>query len=520
MTAPLGMWLLIALILGPDLASGASRQETLTVGQYTDFVSLDPHAGISSDWTMTRGNLYEALVDLDEQMQLKPALATSWRISPDGRTYTFTLRPGVRFSDGTPFDAQAMKLSVERLLTLKKGPYLYAKMVRSMETPDSHTIVFHLDRPYSAFLRGLRFVFAVSPKAVKEHEVRGDWAQGWLSQHSAGTGPYKVLEWKRGITMTWVKNEHYWGGWAGPRFTTIHLRMIYDPAAQRLMLEKGDLDFAQNIIIDDVPALKRHPQVTVYENIGAGGSFICMNTAAGPTRDPLVRRALSHAWNHKAYEAVRRGVAPRGNGPTPEVVLGKAYNPDELYPYDLGKARALLAQAGYPNGGFTLRFLTQKGDEQKRVQFEVLQGELHKLNIRLELIEETWPAMNRRLADWARTRDPATAVHLIAVWIPANLFHPWEWLYLRYHTEAIGIRNFSFYSNPRLDRLMEEALAAIDPKKEQQLWIQANEMILQEAPMLYLDRIVDIAAARKEIKGYVYLQSRAACPCYRMSRAR
>ncbi|MBI2369441.1 MAG: ABC transporter substrate-binding protein [Deltaproteobacteria bacterium] len=472
---------------------------------------------------MTRGNLYEPLVDLDERMQLKPVLATAWRISPDGRTYTFTLRRGVRFSDGTPFDSQAMKFSVDRSLAMKKGPHIYVRMVRRVETPDSHTIVFHLDKPYSAFLRGLRLVSAVSPKAVKEREVRGDWAQGWLNEHSAGTGPYKVLEWKRGITMTWVKNEHYWGGWTGPHFTTIHLRMIYDPSAQRLMLEKGDLDLAQNVTMDDVPALKRTPQVTVYENIGAGGFFLYMNAAAGPTKDPLIRRALSHAWNHKAYEAIRRGLAPRTNGPTPEVVLGKAYNLDELYPYDLGKARALLAQAGHPNGGFTLRFLTQKGDEQKRVQFEVLQSELRKLNIRMELIEETWPAMNKRLADWARTRDPATAVHFIAVWVPANIFHPWEWLHLRFHTDATqdkGGRNAGFYSNPRLDSLMEEALAATDPKKEQQLWIQANEMLLQDAPIIHLDRMVDIIAMRKEIKGYYYKQDRIGYPYYQMSRAR
>ncbi|MBI2371675.1 MAG: ABC transporter substrate-binding protein [Deltaproteobacteria bacterium] len=515
--------LLTVLFLGPTAAAAATKEETLTVGLYQDFFSMDPHGGIISDWTSIRGNTYEPLVDLDDQNQVKPVLATSWRISPDGRTYTFSLRRGVRFSDGTPFDAQAMKFSVERLMTLKKGPYVYAKMIRRVETPDSHTIVFHLDKPYSAFLRGLRLVFAVSPKAVKEHEVRGDSAQGWLNEHSAGTGPYKVVEWKRGITLTWGKNDHYWGGWTGSHFTTVHLRMIYDSSAQRLMLEKGELDVAQNVTTDDVPALKRNPQITVYENVGAGGSFLYMTAAGGPTKDVLVRRAISLAWNHKAYEAIRRGLAPRGSGPTPELILGNRYNLDEIYPYDLGKARALLAQAGYPNGGFTLRFLTQKGDEQKRMQYEVLQGELRKLNVRTELIEETWPAMNKRLADWERSRDPATAVHLIAVWTPATIFHPWEWLYFRYHTDATlgkGGRNIGLYSNPRLDRLMEEALTTVDPKKEQQLWVQANELALQEAPSLAMDRIVDIVAMRKEIKGYVYQQNRTAFAYYRMSRAR
>lgn len=521
-----GAWkflLLMILILGPAPAPAASREEALTVGLYQDFFSMDPHGGIASDWTAIRGSLYEGLVDIDERLQVKPLLAASWRISPDGRTYTFSLRKGVRFSDGTAFDAQAMKFSLERLMALKKGPYIYAKMVRRVEVPDPHTIVFHLDSPYSAFLRGLRLVFAVSPKAVKEHEVGADWAQGWLNEHSAGTAPYRVLEWKRGITLTWVKNEHYWGGWAGPRFTTIHLRMIYDPSAQRLMLEKGDLDVAQNVTMDDVPALRRNPQVTVYENVGAGGSFIFMNAAAEPTKDPLIRRAILHAWNHKAYEAVRRGLAPRGNGPTPEPILGKAYNLDEIYPYDLGKAQALLAQAGHPNGGFTLRFLTQKGDEQKRMQFEVLQGELRKLNIRVDLIEEAWPALNKRLADWSRARDQATAVHFVAVWRPASIFHPWEWLYLPLHTEATldkGGRNYGFYSNPRMDRVVEEALATTDPKKEQQVWFQANDMAIQEAPMLFLDKIVDIVAMRKEIKGFTYQQSRTAFPYYQMSRAR
>lgn len=522
LTVTLVVSLLAALLWGPVPAVAASPAETLTVGLYQDFFSMDPHAGIISDWTSILGNTYEGLVDLDDQNQVKPVLATAWRLSPDGRSHTFTLRQGVRFSDGTPFDAQAMKFSVERLMTLKKGPYIYAKMIRRIETPDAHTIVFHLDKPYSAFLRGLRLVYAVSPKAVKERAVGGDWAQGWLNEHSAGTGPYKVVEWKRGITLTWGKNEHYWGGWTPSQFTTIQLRMIYDSAAQRLMLEKGELDVAQNVTTDDVPALKRNPQITVSENVGAGGSFLYINAAAGPTKDVLVRRAIAHAWNHGTYEAVRRGLAPRGNGPTPELILGKRFNLDETYPYDLGKARALLAQAGHA-GGFTLRFLTQKGDEQKRMQFEVLQQELRKLNVRTELIEETWPAMNKRLADWERSRDPATGVHLIAVWTPATIFHPWEWLYLRYHTDATlgkGGRNIGLFSNPWLDRLMDDALTTVDTKKEQQLWIAANELALQELPALALDRIVDIVAMRTEVKGYVYQQSRTAFRYYRMSRAR
>ncbi|MBI2371527.1 MAG: hypothetical protein HYV08_15070, partial [Deltaproteobacteria bacterium] len=402
-------------------------------------------------------------------------------------------------------------------------PAGYLRVVRTLETPDDHTVVFRLKRPHAPFLAELRFFFPVSPAAVARHEVRGDRAQGWLNDHSAGTGPYQVQRWDRGRTLAWTRNPHYWRGWRPGQFETVNLHMIYDTNTQRLMLEKGDLDVAQNISIDDLPAVTRHPDIQVQQHTGTSRSFIFLNGVVGPTRERRVRQAIAHAWNADAYNALRRGQAPQSDGPCPLPLLGPEYTLKFPYAHDPAKARALLAQAGYPSGGFSLRFLVQKGDEQKKMQFEVLQGELAKLNVRLELIEETWPAINKRLAVWGGTRDAASAVHMVGFWRGASTGHIADFLYWSFHTDASiakGGRNLLYYSNPEVDRLVNQAMATSDEAKARPLWRKANELILEDSPALFVEKILDHIVMRKDVQGYLYRDSKLTYDYYRMTRAR
>jgi peptide/nickel transport system substrate-binding protein len=252
--------LLVAVVLACSSQAACAQENVLNVGKYGQLSSYDPHAGALDTMWWTLNNFYESLVDLNDDISgLRPVLATAWQVAPSGKIYTLTLRSGVKFNDGTVFDAAAVKLSVERAQALKKAASLYVKPIVKVETPSPTTVVFHLDKPNNAFLAGLRFLLIVSPKAVHDNDKGGDNAEGWLRDHTAGTGPYTLEKWEPNIIHVARKNPGYWRGWPAGKFTTLNLRHIYEPETQRLMLEKGELDIAENVTKDSLPRSSAMP---------------------------------------------------------------------------------------------------------------------------------------------------------------------------------------------------------------------------------------------------------------------
>ncbi|MGH7334027.1 MAG: ABC transporter substrate-binding protein [Candidatus Rokuibacteriota bacterium] len=511
----------LTLVLANASAVPAQSENVLNVGKYGQLGSYDPHAGALDTLWWTGNNFYESLLDVkDDLASLRPVLATSWTLSKDGKTYTFKLREGVKFSDGTPLDAAAVKQSVERAQALKKGAYLWIKPVAKVETPSPSTVVFHLEQPNNMFLPGLRFLLIVSPKALKDQD-KGDQAQGWLRDHTAGTGPYVLEKWEPNIIHVGKKNPLYWRGWPAGKFTTINLRHVYEPETQRLMIEKGELDFSENVTKDALPALKRNQSLTVYEKLGTSLMVTYLNTNAAPTKDLRVRQALHHLWNQEAFNAIT-GHAPNP-GPLFTPILGKDWKLENPYPYNPGRAKNLLTEAGYPNGGFSLRFQSQKGDVDKRAIFELFQAELIKQNITVEFYDDTWPALVKKATDWGSTRDPNTAIHLFGYFRPMFVPTALDFLFNMYHSEANpmkGGRNFTYYANPEYDKLVNEAMTTTERDRELKLERQAADVVWRDAALIVNGRIVDKFVTRKDVKGFVYLGDRVSFRYYDMYRER
>jgi peptide/nickel transport system substrate-binding protein len=510
-----------APLVGAPVPAPAQQENVLNVGKYAQLGSYDPHAGALDTLWWTGNNFYESLVDLNDDISgLRPVLATSWTVSKDGLVYTFRLREGVKFSDGTPFDAAAVKLSVERAQALKKAAFVYAKPIVRVDTPSPSTVVFALEQPNNTFLPGLRFLLVVSPKALKEHD-KGDRAEGWLREHTAGTGAYVLERWEPNIIHVGKKNPHYWRGWPANKFTTINLRHVYEPETQRLMIEKGELDWSENVTKDALPALKRNPNLTVYEKAGTTIMVTYLNTHVAPTKDIRVRQAIHHLWNQDAFNAIT-GHSANG-GPLFTPILGKDWRIENPYPYDPARAKQLLADAGYPNGGFTVRFQSQKGDVDKRAMFELFQAELNKANIKVEFFDDTWPALVKRATDWGRDKSPDTAIHLFGYFRPMFIPTPHDFLFHMYHSEANpakGGRNFTYYANPDYDKLINESMTTLDRDREIRLARQAAELVWRDAAVVVNGRIVDKFVARKDVKGFVYLGDRVSFRYYDMYRER
>jgi peptide/nickel transport system substrate-binding protein len=514
--------LLAAAFLACSPPAAMAQENVLNVGKYGQLTSYDPHAGGLDTMWWTLNNFYESLVDLNDDISgLRPVLATAWQVAPSGKVYTMTLRSGVKFNDGTPFDAAAVKLSVERAQALKKAASLYVKPIVKVETPSPTTVVFTLDKPNNAFLAGLRFLLIVSPKAVQDNDKNGDNAEGWLREHTAGTGPYTLEKWEPNIIHVARKNPGYWRGWPAGKFTTLNLRHIYEPETQRLMIEKGELDIAENVTKDSLGALKKNPALTVYEKAGTTLMVTFLNTQAGPTKDLRVRQALHHLWNQEAFNAITGNAA--NPGPLYPPLLGRDWKMENPYPYNPARAKQLLAEAGYPNGGFALRYQSQKGDVDKRAMFEIFQAELAKLNITVELLDDTWPALVKRATDWGATRDAGTAVHMFGYFRPMFIPTPYDFMFQMYSSEAYptkGGRNFTYYTNPEYDRLVNDSLVSLDGAREQRQLRQAAELLWKDAAVVVNGRIVDKIVTRKDVKGFVYQGDRISYRYWDMSRER
>ena len=515
--------LLVAVVLACSSQAACAQENVLNVGKYGQLSSYDPHAGALDTMWWTLNNFYESLVDLNDDISgLRPVLATAWQVAPSGKIYTLTLRSGVKFNDGTAFDAAAVKLSVERAQALKKAASLYVKPIVKVETPSPTTVVFHLDKPNNAFLAGLRFLLIVSPKAVHDNDKGGDNAEGWLRDHTAGTGPYTLEKWEPNIIHVARKNPGYWRGWPAGKFTTLNLRHIYEPETQRLMIEKGELDIAENVTKDSLRRAQaqcradrvregRHhadgdlPQHAGRPHEGPPGAA----GAASPLEPGGVQR-------HHGQHRQRRP-------PVPAAARARLEDGEPL-PVQPGAGQAAPRRGRLSERRLCqLRYQSQKGDVDKRAMFEIFQAELTKLNVTVELLDDTWPALVKRATDWGATRDAGTAVHMFGYFRPMFIPTPYDFLFQMYHSEAYptkGGRNFTYYTNPEYDRLINDSVVSLDAPREQRQLRQAAELLWKDAAVVVNGRIVDKIVTRKDVKGFIYQGDRISYRYWDMSRER
>src|SRR5437660_4479372 len=279
----------------PTAAQQAVRGGTLTFATGADPDSLDPQNTQSNPGEQVNRMMHENLVRFSAKMQLEPALAESWLASKDGLTWTFKLRKGVKFHDGTPFDAKAVKYFFDRVLGDEK-PFkasLYTPVVQGAEVIDDSTVRVILKQPFGAFL----FIMAHSAGAIVSPAAHQKWGKD-LALHPVGTGPFKFVEWMKGDRVTMERNDGYWGG--APNLDRVLVKTVREDQARVLSLEAGDADLIVNIPTEEIPRLKKDPRITVQPSPTARALFIAINVKKKPFDDVRVRQALNYAVNRDA----------------------------------------------------------------------------------------------------------------------------------------------------------------------------------------------------------------------------
>ncbi|TVQ85181.1 MAG: ABC transporter substrate-binding protein [Chromatiaceae bacterium] len=500
--------LIIALLAGFCGLHGCGRAlpppDTLVIAQVAEPRSLDPQVTTALNDFRILVNCYEGLVRYRPgTLEPAPALAESWEISADGRTYRFRLRSGVRFHDGTPFDAEAVRFNLERLLDPEHperdtGPFplaFFLEAIERVEVIDALTVQLHLREPFAPLLSNLAYPtgLMVSPTAVRR---RG----AGIGRHPVGTGPFRFVDWRPGERVQLARNADYHGTPA--RLERLIFRPIDDPMTRVAELLAGGVDLALELSPDNVAAFRDRPGFQVLEAAGPHLWFLILNLRDGPLAERQVRQALAHAIDRPTLlREVLRDTAEPAVGPVPRA-FGWAHDPTlAAATYDPARARGLLAAAGHAHG-LELDFLVPRGGAGMLAPLTMasaIQGDLARVGIQARIQSFEWNAylaqVNAGLAGrgdlaamaWM-TNDPDT--------LPA----------LALRCDALpeqGGFNSGYYCNPALDALIDAARRETDRTRRAALYRSLARQFQQDLPWIVIGSWRQNLVARADIGGLV-----------------
>ena len=465
----------------------------------TTLPDIDPSSSFSDDSVVTT-QVYETLTFYNPPGSaevISPKLATSWESSDDAMTWTFHLREGVKFHDGTDLNAEAVKFSIERTMEFGLGAaYIFSPVV-DVEVVDDLTVQFNLTypAPMDLVLSSGYGAWIFSPTAVEGKDA--DW---FNEGNDAGTGPYTVESYDPGSNLVLARFDDYWGGWEDGQFDKVIVQAIADPTVAEQMIRSGEADFTYSLPFENYAALAEAEGVTVDITPSFQNILALLNTVKPPLDDPLVRQALSYSFPYQAVaENLYAGMGTQSHGPIPGRMWGHDPNLTQ-YTHDLDKARDLLTQAGYPDGGFELSYTFVAGDLDEQQVGELWRAELAKLGIDLSVDGLMWEAQ------WdLAISDPATAQDAFAFYWWPDYVTPYGFLFGMFRSEEEPFFNLGYYKNPEFDALIDEAdsVSGIDRDAAADMFIEAQEMLVEDAAAIFILDLPDIHVIRDDITGYV-----------------
>ena len=499
----LGAYLVVTMLglavlpmTGPTAAQQAVRGGTLTFATGADPDSLDPQNTQSNPGEQVNRMMHENLVRFSAKMQLEPALAESWIASKDGLAWTFKLRKGVKFHDGTPFDAKAVKYFFDRVLGDEK-PFkasLYTPVVQGAEVIDDSTVRVILKQPFGAFL----FIMAHSAGAIVSPAAHQKWGKD-LALHPVGTGPFKFVEWVKGDHVTMERHDGYWGG--APNLDRVVVKTVREDQARVLMLESGDADLIVNIPTEEIPRLRKDARFTIESSPTARALFIAINVKKKPFDDVRVRQALNYAVNRDAIvkelfqnnaQVVASHVSPLQNG----------YAQLAGYPYDPKKSKELLAQAGQP--ALKVKLWSPKGRFVKDYELaQAVQQDLAAVGVEATLSTMEWGAY------LAATKTPAeqTPRELFLLgWSPSTGEARWGTFPIL-HSSQLAPKgdNRGFFVSRGLDEAIDKATLATTDQARLGALREAQQIAIKEAPYIFLISPNMIVGTSKKVRGVMNL---------------
>jgi len=491
--------LLLAVFLALSGQAWAQVPQVLVVALETDVVQFDPIKIQDDTTSQVAYQIYERLINRTVDGGLEPALAVSWESDPTGKVWTFHLRQGVRFHDGSPFNAQVVKWHFERALGPESWFQTQFSIIDRVEAPDDYTVVFYLKEANAAFLEQVILTNAGYIPSKKAFEEKGDA----FAFEPVGTGPFKWDTWVKGQRVELVRNDDWWGN--GPKLDKVVFRVIPEANTQVIELETGGVHIISRAPQSDMERLERNPNIVVLNRPAYRIRALEFNVTRPPFDDVRVRQAIQHAVDMRLIVSALAeplvvysdSVVPMASWAYP----GEGVLPN--YPYNPERAAQLLTEAGYVRNaqgrwvkdGQPLRVVIHSSDNRYFADTDISAAVANQLN-RFG-IEATV-----RVMEWAAYLEEVRNGQFQLAFLGWNQSSPEPSLFTDAKAKTGGRANYGGYYDPRLDAVLDQALRVADQEQRKQLYLEAQRIINENAWFFWVGNESRTWIFRKEVQGY------------------
>lgn len=487
---------LVLLLVSVFSMSVTAQGKTLTIASGTDIESTNIHTVTSSPSFSVLEHIYEPLFSMSEDGVLEPLLAESITATSD-TTYVIELKQGIMFTDGTPFNADAVKANLDWVLDADNGaPFRFLLVVAGepaqVDVVDEYTVQITTAIPFAPLPAHLSHgaLAMISPAVIEQ-------GTDFMASNTAGTGPYVLTEWARSEQVVLTRNDGYWGD--SPAIETVIFRVILEAGARLVELEAGTVDVALRVPPADIPRLEDNPDVNVVITPGLRTIYIFFNTTEAPFDDVRVRQAVNYAVDQEAIVAsLFEGAALASQAPFAPPIFG--YSAQTPYARDVERARELLADAGVEEGTTVTLYHPTGRYSQDALVAEVIRAQLADVGLNVELQTLEWT----QYVPHVRREKPENDIQFAMLgWGTPTMDADYALYALFHSTEAPPGFNGAFYNNPEVDRLLDEARSTLDTEARQALYAEAIALIWEDAPWLFLYSEIQVTAVRSNVTGFI-----------------
>lgn len=482
--------LLVSILMLFGLFGYASEVQELRVAFGNEIMTFDLHNYRGTPDLVCGRQIYETLVTYDKNHDIVPKLATSWE-QIDSKTWKFKLREGVKFHDGTPFNAEAVKFSIKRSAAGQGRGYV--GFVKEVEIIDDYTVIFHLEKEYGygPVFAGLNEVAAamMNPKFVEE---KGEH----IVEEANGTGPFMLKEFTPGIRTVLIKNKDYWGEPA--KLDKIEIRSIPEEGTRIMALRSGEVDLIEGPPPNDIPSLNRDKNLYVYQSPKTRTLFIgfnCKDENIGRAENLAIREAIAHAIDKKSIvDYVLEGLGTQSDtGLIPPLISKGFHDPNLVREFNIEKAKAILKDAGIEEGR-EIEFAVTRGNYFKDTAIaEVIQSQVSKIGLKLKI----------------QVMETASFFSYLSKFQDEMFLMAWMWpggepqILMRslfFHDGAFN-RIGLYYKVEEYEALIDKAATARDFQESMKFYNQAYKIVFDQVGVIPLLNYKNIFAANKKVKG-------------------
>ncbi|MEP5729904.1 MAG: ABC transporter substrate-binding protein [Sulfitobacter sp.] len=484
--------LALSLAAAPVAAERILRADEVAVGE------IDPAKGTDYADTILAINLYDTLVYPKQGGSgVQPHLAKEWAI--DGATYTFTLRDDVTFNTGNSLTAADVVYSFERMIAMGQGnASLFAGVVENVEATGDHTVVFTLTSPFAPFLATLIRMPVVDMATVKSHEVDGDWGSTWMSQNSAGSGPYVITSHDPQTETVLSYEADYFMEPVEAHPETVRFRYGLEPSTVRALMSRGEHDISSQWLPPEVYAGLADEGTKLVTEAGLTGEYFKLNTQRAPLDDVHCRRALAYAFDYATMAQLTQinDTTSTGNPMSGAIPQGMTGHDASLpaFVQDMALAQEELAKCSYNPADYPLNvaFIAETPARERGAL--MMQAIYSTLGFKVEITRTPWALFTEQVT------DPATAPHVVEIAISAASPDTDSLLYAMYHSSQPPTWiSSSFYKNSDLDALLDKGRIETDAGARQGIYAQANAILAQEVPDIFAYELLSPFAVREGV---------------------